>query len=607
MERLEGHNALTTIPLNADNTEWPLREEVQGNNRQHDRNHNAAANKRNSGYDSLLMFPLSENVHQRKQGLFRSWGWEISACLLSLASFAAIIIVLIIEDGKPLNQWAWSIGPTAVVSFITTIAKSSMLLATAEIIGQLKWHHFHTGTRPVIDLQTFDSAGRGPLGASTLIWKNHVKTSFASLVAVIIILSLLVDPFMQLVFTFPTHSRADSNKMGFFNSTQVYDPLGTPYILNRFGPSSADPKMQLAILAAAGDQPIQVTAACSTGNCTWPSITTLGVCGGCSNVTLQTKVSCPGFTRANIYQCDYSFPSGHNLSGVGFTPGGAGSMQPTRWNSSSNVPMAVVENTPGSVASLTTFRAVQIAAGENVSYVLRRPIAWECDLALCENTYENVESINGRINLPKPRQEALFVGDYHPKTQGSLYWELRTSSNSSTSKYMINPQDYTSLSSYLGELFSWAWIDKGVLFGINTASTTPNLGWQFTESKDFGQTVSNIALSMTDSMRNSRNSTPVATHASETRTYIEVQWGWVALPVGLTVLNTIFVAAMVVKGRQSNVPIWKNSSLALLLYNVAGWAPTTRVLDGSSALNKEAEKISVKMSDNIGDLVFVKK
>ncbi|KAI0443051.1 hypothetical protein F4803DRAFT_561858 [Xylaria telfairii] len=586
-------------------------EGVQSNSGQYERHRSETTSNQISDYDSLLMFPLTEDGpdnnkakhEQRQQGRFRSWGWEISACLLSLVSFSAIIVVLAIEDGKPLDQWAWGIGPTAVVSFITTIAKSSMLLAAAEIIGQLKWHHFHTGTRPVIDLQTFDSAGRGPLGASKLLWKNHVKTSLASLVAVVVILSLLVDPFMQLVFTFPTRSQLDTSFMGFLNSTQVYDPNGHSYNPTHYGPSSTNPRMQLAIITAAGDQPIQHAGECTAGNCTWPSITTLGVCSDCTNVTLQTDVECGARTSANLFKCDYSFPSGRNLSGIGFAPGGAGPMQPTRWNSSSDIPPFVVSPDTGSVAALTSFRAIQIAAGDNVQSLLRRPVAWECALTLCENKYENVAAINGLISLPKPRQEDLFISG----RVANNYELIKKNSSSPNTTYKINAQDYVSLAIYLTELFSWSWIDNGVRVGDNNGATSPNLGWQFADAKDFGHTVSNIATSMTEAIRNSRNSTSVSTYASRTRTYIEVQWGWIVLPLTLTVLNTLLVAFMVIKRTQSNIPIWKNSTLALLLYDVPGWTPTTRILNGTSTLEKEAENVSVTLSANIEDLEFIRK
>ncbi|KAF2972263.1 hypothetical protein GQX73_g1267 [Xylaria multiplex] len=497
VEISDNHDDSATLPPGALNTELLMHEGLNENESGHHQNVNSR--NRNSTFDSLLMFPKLENDegmkhkhHQRRQQL-KSWGWEISSCVLSLVSFSAIIAVLVIENGKPLEKWAWRIGPTAVVSFITTIAKSSMLLAVAEVIGQLKWNHFHSGTRPIVDLQTFDSAGRGPLGAANLLRKNHVKTLFASLAAVVVVLSLLVDPFMQLVFAFPTYSSRDTSQVAFLNSTRTYDPNGNPYNPTHYGRSIA------------------------------------------------------------------FFPS---------------------------------------------FNAVQIAAGNTSS--LRSPIAWKCALALCEKTYKNVTEMNGRISLPIPDQETLSIVEKLQDDDVADYYTLKTNTSSSSTIYKINAQDYNSLASYLWELFSYSWIAKGVQnpTNSNTDSTTPNLGWQFAESVDFGQTVSNIAYAMTEVIRNSRNSTLVAGDAFSSKVYIEVRWGWVALPLTLTIISSALVIFMVVRRDRRNIPVWKNSTLALLLYDIPNWTPTTRVLEGRSALEKEAQNVSVKLSDDLEALRF---
>ncbi|KAI0534234.1 hypothetical protein GGR58DRAFT_520547 [Xylaria digitata] len=600
------HDNSATSPPGPVNTELLMHENFNEN--EFGQHQNGNSRNRNSTFDSLLMFPKPENGeemkhahHQRRQQL-KSWGWEISSCILSLVSFSAIIAVLVIENGKLLEQWAWRIGPTAVVSFITTIAKSSMLLAVAEVIGQLKWNHFHSGTRPIIDLQTFDSAGRGPLGAANLLWKKHVKTLFASLAAVVVVLSLLVDPFMQLVFAFPTYLSRDTSQAALFNSARTYDPNGDFYNPTHYGPSLTDAKMQSAIISTAGDQTTLPIAMCTTGNCTWPSITTLGVCAACMNVTRQINVTCPGFTSANLYQCDYSFPLGPNLSALAFAPGGAGPMQLARWNSS-----AFFESSfggPGSVANFLSFNTVQIAAGNKSS--LRSPIAWKCALTLCEKTYKNVTATNGLVSLPIPEQETLSIVEQLQDDGVADYYTLKTNINSSSTIYKINSQDYYSLASYLWELFSYSWIAMGVQnpTNSNTDSTTPNLGWQFADSVDFGQTVSNIAYAMTEVIRNSRNSTLVTGDAFSSKVYIEVRWGWIALPLALTIISSALVIFMVVKRDRRNIPVWKNSTLALLLYDIPNWTPTTRVLEGRSALEKEAQNVSVKLSDDSEALRF---
>lgn len=66
---------------------------------------------------------------------------------------AIIIVVLLYEDGKRLDQWALVIPPNAVISFIAALAKSSCVLVLAEVIGQLRWMHFAKQPRQLHELK----------------------------------------------------------------------------------------------------------------------------------------------------------------------------------------------------------------------------------------------------------------------------------------------------------------------------------------------------------------------------------------------------------------------------------------------------------------------
>ncbi|KAF3061486.1 hypothetical protein GL218_03677 [Daldinia childiae] len=561
-------------------------------------NRNAGSGNRNSAYDSLLMEPINEpGVDEKKsvvrgprRRLFRSWMWEIGACFLSLASIASVIAVLSVENHKPLDQWDWSIGPTAVVSFIATIAKSAMLVAIAEVLSQLKWQHFHGQSHPLIDVEIFDGASRGPLGAFQLLWRKNIRTLLASLAAIVVIVSMLVDPFVQLVFEFPALSQPVSTASALLNQTQVYDPNG--YIIDAHltgtTASAVNAQMQAAIIKAVSEQPQPPAATCSTGNCTWPPITTLGVCADCTDVTPQVNISCPGPTEANHgqYQCDYGMPSGR-----------------------SDALLAYVE-------------AVQLKAAfdygtDDMSSILRQPTAWTCTFALCAKTYDSLSMTNGEISTSTPTENLMVLtgnitNGTTPVGGGlsglSFYQGLRAnSSSSSEDTYRINQADYANLANYLSELFSTGWGERG--FGASNRvqqSTAPNLGWGLSEADDLAQTVRSIAEGMTEIMRNSRNSTPIAGEALRTQVYIEVQWGWVALPITLIVLSLFLLVVMVVRTHRSDLPVWKSSSIALLSHEVNGWTPGSGVMRETSTLNKEARDISVRLLSDSQDMRFVK-
>ncbi|KAI1658412.1 hypothetical protein F4813DRAFT_395758 [Daldinia decipiens] len=599
------------------------------------RNRNAGSSNRNSAYDSLLMEPINDPGAEALEGnekksvvrgprrrLFRSWVWEIGACFLSLASIASVIAVLSVENHKPLDQWAWSIGPTAVVSFIAAIAKSTMLVATVEVLSQLKWQHFHGQTHPLIDLEIFDGASRGPFGAVQLLWKKNIRTLLASLAAIVVIVSMLVDPFVQLVFEFPALSLPVSTASALLNQTQVYDPNG--YIIDAHltgtTASAVDAQMQAAIIKAVSEQPQPPAAACSTGNCTWPPITTLGVCADCTDVTRQVNISCPGPTSANHgqYQCDYGMPSGRNISGFMFRAGASGDVFPTRWNSS-----AVSHgNTPGGAGSdalLAYIEAVQLKAAFNydtdMSSMLRQPTAWTCTFALCAKTYDSLSMTNGKMSITTPTEDPMVLtGNITNGTTPiggglsglSFYRGLKVNSSSSSEEtYRINQADYANLANYLTELFSTGWGERG--FGASNRvqqSTAPNLGWGLSEADDLSRTVRSIAEGMTEIMRNSRNSTPIAGEALRTQIYIEVQWGWIALPLTLIVLSLFLLVVMIVRTHRSDLPVWKSSSIALLSHEVNGWAPGGGVIRETSTLQKEARDISVMLPSDSQDMRY---
>ena len=157
----------------------------------------------------------SELSHEGKQASNKSeltisvkgeqlWLWEILACVFSFICMCAVIGILTYEDGKPIDQWTFRITPNAIVSFVATLAKSAFLMVIAGVIGQLKWQFFYTRANRLSDFDLFDEASRGPWGSSVLLVKMRQKSVIASGAATITLLALFVDPFVQLVISFPS-------------------------------------------------------------------------------------------------------------------------------------------------------------------------------------------------------------------------------------------------------------------------------------------------------------------------------------------------------------------------------------------------------------------
>lgn len=130
------------------------------------------------------------------------WYWEIGAAILSLAFMLAVVGILFSIHGKPLASWTLSIQPNSLIPVFVTLAKASLLFAVEACVSQLKWLHFEQATHPLDELQTFDSASRGPLGSLVLLWKMRGRAIIASTGALSTIIALAVDPFAQQIISY---------------------------------------------------------------------------------------------------------------------------------------------------------------------------------------------------------------------------------------------------------------------------------------------------------------------------------------------------------------------------------------------------------------------
>lgn len=133
-----------------------------------------------------------------------SWYPEVVALVLSCLCVVAIIVILQLYDGKPNPQWKVHLTLNAIISALATTSKVALIFVTSNSIGQLKWVWFlDPQTRSLIDIETFDSASRGPFGAILLLW-NRTRTSFASFGAILTLLAVAYDPFVQLIISYET-------------------------------------------------------------------------------------------------------------------------------------------------------------------------------------------------------------------------------------------------------------------------------------------------------------------------------------------------------------------------------------------------------------------
>lgn len=100
------------------------------------------------------------------------WVWELSALGGVFVSFAGLVTLLAIFDGR--SVWDWkSITLNTVVSTISLLLRALLLYPMAEAIGQWKWILFERSERSLIDFERIDLASRGPLGGLYLACRRN--------------------------------------------------------------------------------------------------------------------------------------------------------------------------------------------------------------------------------------------------------------------------------------------------------------------------------------------------------------------------------------------------------------------------------------------------
>ena len=198
-----------------------------------------------------------------------SWNPELAALSLSTVCAICIAVILRCYDGKPAPKIAMGITLNALISILATTSKAALMFSVSNALGQSKWVWLNgQSTRPLIDAEVFDDASRGPLGAVNMLY-THYYRSFASFGCILIILSLVYDPFMQQVVN--------------YENRVVYAPsaLATYPRVRYLAANGANFTATQAVNSAFWQNDFQITPECPSTSCIWPSMTSISWVGQC--------------------------------------------------------------------------------------------------------------------------------------------------------------------------------------------------------------------------------------------------------------------------------------------------------------------------------------
>jgi hypothetical protein len=231
------------------------------------------------------------------------WRYQLAACLLSVLSFICLVIMACIYSTQPLTQWPSSIiSINGVVAALTTVMKGALMIPVADTISQAKWAHFSHPVRGVPDPQLrdlgrIDQASRGAWGSAKWIVRHSLHTPLINLGALLTLLALAFDLFSQQIVTIEVQPAINAS-----------DAARVPWVQNVS--ATIDSVAWRAALYDGFLNPDipDLPVACPSGNCSWDSVPTVGVCGTCVDHTPQINCSAVSSPQGSgtIQLCNYT-------------------------------------------------------------------------------------------------------------------------------------------------------------------------------------------------------------------------------------------------------------------------------------------------------------
>ncbi|KAK4044229.1 hypothetical protein C8A01DRAFT_31542 [Parachaetomium inaequale] len=335
---------------------------------------------------------------------------------------------------------------------------------------------------------------------------------------------------------------------------------------------------------------------CSTGNCTYADVATLGFCSACQDVTAQSTWQVddsfdPKKGAPSTSHCNITTPGGFNLTADSGLAGGGSSWwikldsqaRFTRGDFNGIIDMALATGS-GSVST---------RAAEDGATVM------ECQMRLCERIYSGFNVTNGSPNTPAvATRELNYTGIEQREGSSSnsntaVYFSSIPSSDRNLSYWMI-ANDMKAITKTMVDLFTTTLytesasmaFDSNVSDKAAAALAKFNIARLLYDTPDISQLMDSVAESMTVHIRGHNVTTAVVVsgRAFSLETYIR----------GAVLVN---------RGGREQGRLWKSSSLPYLYCPVRG-VTLCRAGDEDlklSQMNTGARKVKVRLASGGGD------
>ncbi|KAL9063067.1 MAG: hypothetical protein Q9157_008444 [Trypethelium eluteriae] len=458
------------------------------------------------------------------------------------------------------------------------------MVPIAQAISQAKWDWFLNNGRhevqsgkPLGDLEVFDNASRSIYGSLGLLWRLkgwHLPT----IGAILMILSLGFDTFSQQALAVDYRLGESPKFCGGVPHTVMYQD-----VTSNSGVAGLDVSAMAAINSGILSSNVTpVTASCPSGDCSWPTTPTIGVCGAC--IDISKELGTPALdTNAQGQPQVLTISEGSkyilNSSAVG--------------NSSVDVIIA----------------DFNIVGSQNQA--LADPAATECALWFCLQALDvNQEAGVQNTTVSQTSNGALTPSDSSGAftfTAIAASFHTTTSPNFTVTKSTVDAYASYVVASINGSVTSSS-------SGYSPSSDSAGAIWLYVA--DLDSWIQRVATSITNHIRLIGSVAPASDNqakiqgydgtAYETEPFINVRWVWFSFPAAMVLLSFLYLIATMVHASRSGTHIWKSDPLPLVLMDMdpSVKMQADRGMHEPGGLKKAAGSRRVSLNSEDGRWVF---
>ncbi|RPA99467.1 hypothetical protein L873DRAFT_1683865 [Choiromyces venosus 120613-1] len=534
-------------------------------------------------------FPL-----HRKKRRIDYWAWEWLAIIVSFFAIVASTVVLMLFDDQAIPSWSLGTGGVsvnAILSLLSTLSRASLLVPIDECMGQLMWLWFSERERRLMDVEVYNQASRGPLGALRLFWRQR-GWGLGCLGAMLMLCSMGLGVAQQQLLSYPNRPIVLPNSTSTVTRAERFDTYQ-----NVTSSGKTTPELSFSLLSSIYNAALSGSSTgklstvnqpfftCTSGDCEFPPFATLAVCSECFKVNDEVQSSCDA----------------NNLCSAEF-----GGMRAQSWQKPDNNNINTILNQTFLAPENSTLLKSGVAGkrGGSPSFSTMAHLQAHSESGTWPPTYQGTEcalfwcvkTVSAQVHKGVYEEQIISTNtDISNGTSGERRFSL--TNGTKISAFVITPLAQESIQGPKGVthlLTGWA---KGS--GYNRVFSS-DLMQGFSTHANVTEVMSRVATAMTNRIRDFDSTTPPVNGTTMGKeSFIRARWPWLTFPVLLWVFSLVFLLTIVVKSRDSEqkwgMRAWGASSLALIFHGLDEDA-RSRVREGEwEEMEDLGERLWVKL------------